>query len=56
VAFDELELRVQLQHIDELSASVSIGAYAQPELITAIREFIHGTAFRSTSDRSLPDR
>jgi UDP-N-acetylglucosamine transferase subunit ALG13 len=41
VAFDEDELRSQLEHMDQLSACGSISPYAQPELIAAIREFIH---------------
>lgn len=42
VALDESELRAQLLRIDELSAAASIGPYAQPGLIAAIRGFIHG--------------
>jgi UDP-N-acetylglucosamine transferase subunit ALG13 len=41
VAFDEKELRAQLARSEELSASPGIGAYAQAELISAIRRFIH---------------
>jgi UDP-N-acetylglucosamine transferase subunit ALG13 len=41
VAFDENELRTQLAQFDELSAPAAIGAYAQAELLAAIRGFIH---------------
>jgi UDP-N-acetylglucosamine transferase subunit ALG13 len=43
VAFDEQELRAQLDRLDDVSACATIGAYAQPELIGAIRSFIHRT-------------
>jgi UDP-N-acetylglucosamine transferase subunit ALG13 len=51
VAFDENELREQLARFDELSASAAIGAYAQAELIAAIRDFIHRAPFGSLRDR-----
>lgn len=41
VAIDEFELRMKLQEIDQLSPDATLGAYAQPELLQAIREFIH---------------
>jgi UDP-N-acetylglucosamine transferase subunit ALG13 len=44
VAFDESQLRAKLETIDELAAAAPIGPYAQPELIAAIRDFIHQTS------------
>jgi UDP-N-acetylglucosamine transferase subunit ALG13 len=41
VAFNEDELRLQLERIDELTAGDSIGQHAQPQLVAAIRDFIH---------------
>jgi UDP-N-acetylglucosamine transferase subunit ALG13 len=41
VAFDEHQLWSELERVNELSPSASIGPYAQPELIAAIRDFIH---------------
>ena len=42
VAFDESELREQLDHLDQLAAPKPIGRTASPELIRGLREFIHG--------------
>ena len=41
VTFNEDELRSQLDRIGELSPDDSIGQHAQPQLIGAIRDFIH---------------
>ena len=42
IASDEAELVEKLDRLDELVARDAIGAYAQPELLSAIGEFIHG--------------
>lgn len=41
VAMDEAELRTMLDRLDDLRPREKIGAYASPELVTALREFIH---------------
>jgi UDP-N-acetylglucosamine transferase subunit ALG13 len=41
VAADETELEAELARIDELTAREAVGPYAQPELIGAIRRYIH---------------
>jgi exopolysaccharide biosynthesis glucuronosyltransferase PssE len=41
VAFDDQELRSQLERLDQLEPCGSVGPFAQPELIAAIRDFIH---------------
>jgi UDP-N-acetylglucosamine transferase subunit ALG13 len=47
VASDDTELRDRLGQLDELVVREPIGAYAQPELIAAIGEFIHsGGSYR----------
>lgn len=50
VAFDETDLKAQLARIDQLSATAQIGPYAQPELIAAIRSFIHRTPAVAAGD------
>jgi UDP-N-acetylglucosamine transferase subunit ALG13 len=40
VAFDEAELRVKLDHLDEMIAKDSIAPFASPGLINGLREFI----------------
>lgn len=40
VAWDETELRTELERIDELRPREKISDYASPELISAIRRFI----------------
>ena len=44
VAYDENDLRARLDRVGELSLAAPIGPYAQPELITAIKDFIQGTS------------
>jgi UDP-N-acetylglucosamine transferase subunit ALG13 len=45
VAFDEAELLARLDAVHDIAlASTAIGAYAEPRLLAAIREFIHETA------------
>jgi UDP-N-acetylglucosamine transferase subunit ALG13 len=41
VAMDEQELRARLDQLDTLQAREKIGAFASPELITALQNFIH---------------
>lgn len=41
VAFGEAELRNRLDHPESLDAPVCIGATASPDLISALRNFIH---------------
>ncbi len=41
VAFDEGALRVKLDHLSELGVKERITPHASPELIAALREFIH---------------
>jgi exopolysaccharide biosynthesis glucuronosyltransferase PssE len=49
VAIDEDALRAQLDRIDDFAATgAAVGPYAQPELIAAIKGFIH----RTTDDGS----
>jgi UDP-N-acetylglucosamine transferase subunit ALG13 len=40
VAFDETDLRQQLDNIDDLTPPEKIGPHASPELLAAVREFI----------------
>ena len=40
VAIDEKELRTCLERLDQFKAREKIGAYAGPELLSALREFI----------------
>ena len=42
VAMNEAELAERLSRLDDLTPHEAIGAYAQPELLNAIGEFIHG--------------
>jgi len=42
VAFDEIELREKLMHLDEFPVRPRIEAFASEGLRTAIRDFIHG--------------
>lgn len=44
VAWDERELAAKLDEIDGLVGKASVGKYASPELLGAIREFIEGAA------------
>jgi UDP-N-acetylglucosamine transferase subunit ALG13 len=41
VAADEVDLVSRLGHLDSLVARDPIGPFAQPELVAAIRDFIH---------------
>lgn len=43
VAWDERELAAKLDEIDRLVGKASVGRFASPELVAAIREFIDGT-------------
>lgn len=42
VAWDEIELRRRLDDLDSLLAPQKIEPYASPELLAAVRSFIHG--------------
>ena len=48
VAFDESELIVRLRNIEGVAARATTGPYAQPELIAAIRGFIHDKGPRTS--------
>ena len=41
VAFDETELFARLANLEAMGARDAIGPYASPQLITALRQFIH---------------
>jgi hypothetical protein len=40
VAFDEVSLRLQLDHLDQLQAREKVGAFASASLLADIRRFI----------------
>jgi len=42
VAFDEIELLLKLEKIDDVKTASSISNYAEESLTASIREFIHG--------------
>lgn len=43
VAFDEADLRLKLDHLDEMLAKDAISPFASPGLIEGLRGFIHQT-------------
>ena len=44
VAFDEMELRERLDHLDSLVPSTRIGSHASDSLIQGLRNFIHSAS------------
>jgi UDP-N-acetylglucosamine transferase subunit ALG13 len=46
VAFDESELERELDRLETLSPADTIGPYASPELLAAVRDFVHGETSR----------